>query len=115
MQDVIDLSLAVREWAESDDPLVRRFRGLSPLEAADFRLADPDQLPFRHRNPRSLAQLQRGLLSCDDTPLVGVVGEFCDHEAVAVPHGRLGPSTPERARPGIQKHLDRIQVVRIVA
>ncbi|MGX7676598.1 sigma-70 family RNA polymerase sigma factor [Plantactinospora sp. DSM 117369] len=46
MQDVIDLSFAVREWADSDDPLVRRFRRLSPEEQEVLYLFYFDKFPM---------------------------------------------------------------------
>ncbi|MFI5494604.1 sigma-70 family RNA polymerase sigma factor [Actinoplanes sp. NPDC051859] len=45
MQDVIDLSLVVREWENNDDPLVRRFRKLAPEEQEVLYLFYFDKFP----------------------------------------------------------------------
>ena len=46
MQDVIDMSVASREWDDNDDALVRRFRRLSPGEREILYLFYFDQFPI---------------------------------------------------------------------
>src|SRR4051812_45139349 len=76
---------------------------------------DTDQLLPRYRDPGDLSQIESGLFPCDDTPSVGLVGEFGDQEAFAVADRRLGPGSTQRSCPCIQESLDRVQIVRLVA